>query len=63
MKPTRINKIKLWWHCLIKGHQTWYIYGGDIECAGCPYGRKGDGLPKDVGTTLPTRPKRNQSNF
>jgi len=42
MKPTAINKIKLWWHCFTHMHKEVSVETFDevlgIECGGCNYG-------------------------
>ncbi len=42
MKPTRLNRLKLWWHCLIKGHEDMFCTTDgkikDILCFDCTYG-------------------------
>lgn len=47
MTPTLRNRIKVWWHCLIRFHRgatLWSMTIGpwerkDVYCADCEYGR------------------------
>jgi len=47
MKATLLNKIRLWWHCLINMHRElsagkfngWLYIKEDISCLECDYGK------------------------